>query len=785
MIKNLIEKILVGSRRMCSSVLLLILLWPAASVSLPGVDFTYDGADGRITYRFIPRSGTLHDLTVVYNRDFQFFPAYYGGITAFNLGGKEYQSWDGEHEAKLLEEYQSGGSYQARFRWSRGSDRFEFTVRLRLDGKTLAIEFFTDPTVDNVAEFGLDRSEQTPAPRVVYLPYGHNVLFSRGIFVSAVIDPLLSNASVIEPVRSHESATSARYAAAAFYHPLTDGSRNPLRETVYLAVSPDIEDTFFPVANPVSPYRELLAGKVVVDLWRTRFEQYKDDLQRLVGMGMTDIFALIHVWQKYGYDNGLPTTYPASEAHGGEQALLEVVDLCEARDYLVALHTNYVDFYENSDVWNSGDVALDSDGRWLKAWYNASTGIQSYLMKPSRVGDYARLYEPLIHEAYRTSAAFLDVHSSILPSYKVDYDAAAEGAGLQLSTLQHYRDLFDNVRDVHQGPVAGEGTGTAASIWAGYVDAMEADPRSSHGIGGSDVPLLLDYKLKILHPLFVPHGAGYLERFYLDKWNGYSREELERYRVTEIAFANAGFLSNPFAKGIGETEILRDYCFLKHLQRFYLEEVPQEILYLVEERLLTLSAALKVILPQAPAEDLDRVLNEELSMVKIVFSGGFILYVNRSGTRSWGVTENGIHYTLPANGFLAIKGNEFLAYTAVVDGVRKYYAHPKEPACCRVVAPLVNFSGRRLVNRSFFQTEYMDELNWETYPGNTDISKYSVFRVEGENRTLLAELDADTFSFRHRRLEQDRVYTYALVATAAGEIDQEPAFTTVGPIFPL
>jgi hypothetical protein len=54
----------------------------------------------------------------------------------------------------------------------------------------------------------------------------------------------------------------------------------------------------------------------------------------------------------------------------------------------------------------------------------------------------------------------------------------------------------------------------------------------------------VDYKLKVLHELFVPHGAGYLGWFYLDKFSGYSEEELERYRATELVFANAGFISN-------------------------------------------------------------------------------------------------------------------------------------------------------------------------------------------------------------------------------------------------
>jgi len=38
----------------------------------------------------------------------------------------------------------------------------------------------------------------------------------------------------------------------------------------------------------------------------------------LSSFGMRDLFAILHVWQKYGYDNGLPSTYPAGSGFGGE-----------------------------------------------------------------------------------------------------------------------------------------------------------------------------------------------------------------------------------------------------------------------------------------------------------------------------------------------------------------------------------------------------------------------------------------------------------------------------------
>jgi len=59
-----------------------------------GIDFAHDGKDCNILYRFIPRTGTLNDLVIVYDGKFEFSPSNFGGITTFILGGEELHPWE-------------------------------------------------------------------------------------------------------------------------------------------------------------------------------------------------------------------------------------------------------------------------------------------------------------------------------------------------------------------------------------------------------------------------------------------------------------------------------------------------------------------------------------------------------------------------------------------------------------------------------------------------------------------------------------------------------------------
>lgn len=660
------------------------------STTATGAQFTYNGAGYTLTYRFMPSSGTLNDLRVSYNNSFEFHPAVWGGIYAVILAGETLRPWEGKHTAQLLSESTNNGVYSAAFRWSYNNDSLDFSVRLWLEQNKLRIAY--ESASEKVTMVSLDRSEATPDPKVVELPYGHNVLYTNGIFVAGMIDHQVSNTSILYPLKAHFSNSSAYFGYGGEYRSLTNGRRRPLYEEVTLAVSPNIEEVFHYPNNPVSPYKNFLTDKVVVDLWQGDFAQQRTTLQTLANRGLTDLFVLLHRWQRYGYDNALPTTYPAGDEFGGPAALHPVIDLCTAQNYRLALHTNYTEEYPNSPDANEADLARDSAGNPIPGWLNPGTGIQSYVMKSRRSLDYANIYEPQIHANYDTTAAFLDVHTAVLPGYRTDQDATVADPGRQATVLRDYRDLVAYARNLHGGPVAGEGFGYMTWLWAGYVDGIEADPRSHHDTdSGANVPTLVDYKLRALHHLFVPHGVGYLERFYLDKWDNFTTAELERYRATELAFGNAGFLSDLFGRKLSTeqalNEAVREYCVMKSLQKRYLTTTPNTIRYYRNNQWQNLSDALRSGLPTVTFDQVDPMLSEQLGIVQVTYANNLTLYVNRTANRNHDVTLNGVRYTLPPNGFLAYQGSDFLAYNAIVNGVQSHYICPSEGICSTCPSP--------------------------------------------------------------------------------------------------
>ena len=405
------------------------------------------------------------------------------------------------------------------------------TVTGRMRGKSLVFDIACDKPLLS----GLHGGDWGPTMRrrQIGLPYYSNpvwYLARENMFAGTFLDWTTSNAS-------SQDGTRATYEAR------TDGTRNLLRERLVYTAAWHLAETLPNIPNPSSPFRADLSGRVVLDIWGGSFATVQERLHTLADAGFGPGTAILHDWQRDGYDNGLPAHFPANARLGGDPAMAALVKEAQADGIKMALHENYVDYYPNFEGFTDADIARNPDGSRVYAWYNPGTKIQSFAVKPTRILALAKTQGSEVVKRYGSAACYLDVHSAVPPWFHVDAEAGQPGAGEFQTVWDAHRTLWAYERALHHGPVFGEGNNHW--YWSGYLDGVEAQfGQGWHDGQGTDAPLMVDFDLLKIHPLQFNHGMGYYERWWAhgpDAHRGLL-SLLDQYRMQEAAYGHQGFL---------------------------------------------------------------------------------------------------------------------------------------------------------------------------------------------------------------------------------------------------
>jgi hypothetical protein len=128
----------------------------------------------------------------------------------------------------------------------------------------------------------------------------------------------------------------------------------------------------------------------------------------------------------------------------------------------------------------------------------------------------------------------------------------------------------------------------------------------------------------------------------------------------------------------------------------------------------------------------------------------------------------------------ALSGYEFKPESRNYSNVTSDKTHQDYTALRIIYAP-AGASAGQVVNRSLFQAEYINVLTWTPNPENQDaeIAHYRIYQINGTQLILLAELDGQTFEYRHRDVNPDASYRYALVAVTASGREGRPAYLVI------
>ena len=610
-----------------------------------GCRFVCEG-DERIVYEVTPRTGGLGDVKVRV-ADTQFRPCAGGGIR-FELGGQTVEPGDAGADVSLVDSTLDDGVLRTKWRLRSGGGQVTYSLDYSAKGKSLIVD--ARCSGGHADRFQIGRTDGLKGAKLVQIPYltvsasGPRVACKDGVFLFPLMDWYNSDASRLYSDDRVLKGGEVSCNGGAEYLKKTDGSRNDLRERLFISVSTDFQEVLPTIPNPKCDTGDIARHCV----WRNIGSPKRDMLRKFKRYGIDRFIACHHEvgWR----DAGESFTMRLKAAPRiGDEGLKEYSQFVRELGYRFGTYTNYVDFAPVNRNWDEDLVALDSEGRWQRAWPRC------YALKPLAAAMKEAYYAPRIHKKFGTNAQYCDVHTAYRPWDRTDYDARTPGAGMFRTQFNSFARLLWNESDAHDGPVFSEGSNQW--FYAGIVDGNYG--QLQRGNERWKMYPLVDFDLLQMHPKMTDFGMG-MPRMFYDGGVSWRQEtsrtnpHLSRFLTSTIAFGHIGFL----ARDWGFEGTLKSYYMLQALQQRYAMVPVEDIGYFNGEHIVDTSQAVE-------SDAYKR------RQVYVKYESGLQVWANLSFEDSWSVSVDGAAYELPPGGFVARKPGDILACSAVVNGARR------------------------------------------------------------------------------------------------------------------
>ena len=651
--------------------------------------FSYKGEDASLNYRYVPATGTLGDIVADFNGK-SIRPAVNGGIHA-RVGEVDFVPGNPEIKATLESCTLDKERVAAIWKWQKAGASFRFQLNLSIKGKSLMVE--AQSLSEGGFAFDCGKVETTSKPRLFALTYLNNrwnyprLLATDDCLMSVFLDWYYSNSSEllegrgtkgIDGARVYDDS-SARVMGGSHYGTLTDGSRNPIYERMYITISGELDDVMPNIANPPSRFLEE-TGKLVCCTRAYPLQGNKDDLDEEIAMwrrmrdyGATDIYVRFHSGLLHTpiQSNDIAFQLHGCRQNGGDEAPKRLVR--EVSQYVkrIGLYgDNRVVGPLNEPVYfNYGMLSRMSSGAYLPGWDG------QFRPKPSVQLAQQRHYIPLLLAKFpQVNAQYMDETTNAPPWADVDFDANAPGAGKFAAVLRDYGLVALQQKKMLNGPVWSEGC--SAFFWAGLLDVDYACSNDTK----EGLPLIADFKLRKINKLENYTGADWplLRPYGRLAGDGSNRlwisEQADILLAQEILFGNIGHLglsgegAMPWQGRASRFKnydaVLKTYFMIRQVQEYYSGQSPVAILYDINGQMMTASQMLKSG-------------HTTSGRVYAKYPNGLETWVNRSD-RKWVVNADGEELELPPScGHVAIVPNQLLQYTALVNGHKVSYSRGK------------------------------------------------------------------------------------------------------------
>jgi hypothetical protein len=605
----------------------------------------YRGEDGTLQYTFSPAKPFFRDIEVRLN----------GTLisTAWTGAGPDF----GEEVlgTETINFAEREGAIEGEWRVKLRGREARVAMAARLWQKSLVIDTICRDGIARELSYGT--LQGVAKPELILLPYINygqhhlNVLMSRGkvpFFAGIWMDWYRSNASqpyAVDTINGSE----VRLNGGVRYIPRTDGKLNAMFERTFITFSPRFEETLPSIPNPPATRGREAGARLWQETWGP--ENYKVEMERskkLRAYGIEMLTQLNHeiTWRDSGESFTFRTM--AAPGKGGDEALRDYVAAQRSLGWRSGLYTNYTDYSPVNAFWDPDMVMLDPQGEMIRAWPRC------YAPKALFAVEMDRKLAPVIAKKYGTNAAYTDVHTSVSPWDRCDYDARVPGAGTFAATFYAFGELLLHDQEVYDGHCWSEGN--HQWLYAGLTTG-------NYGLTYSDLklwqyPYLPHFDLLKMHPLSVDIGVPWTAQFFHGKEGWDKPDNIERsidqFIAATIAYGHMGWLVEE-QHGIRQT--CRSYYMLQQLQSRYALERPVDIRYGRGDSLISSSAAF-----------LDGSWKSGRLYVK--YGNGLEVWVNGDESGAWTVVRKKEKYVLPSFGWLATQGDDFFSGSILVDGRR-------------------------------------------------------------------------------------------------------------------
>ncbi len=636
---------------------------------------TYEGKDGRLTYVYRPAAGTLDDLEATWEGSEAVRLAAESGPLV-DKGGKVTGPPRSGKPATLVSAKLEGGAVVTRWRW----EGVEYALTVRIKGKSLLVDAEAGP--DGLAGFTAGRLGHAAKARFVTFPYWSygvadwgrdgGVAVTGKVFVSGLIDWYRSAASTVsfEGGASHDPEDllpgGVVYCPGVRYMTKSDGHRNAMRERFIFTVSPEVGEVLPTLPHPTPKRNEAVAECVhYTGGSAALLDEQLDTWRRMKAYGVEHVY-IRHfdgMWAdaSQGPQEWTLTEHAAPVA--GDAAVRKYLDELRAMGFLPVLYTNYTDMQPVAAEFDWDKVQRRPDGDIDPFCWPGS-----YPMKPLKAVEMEAKYAPRIAARFGTTGSFCDVHTSVAPWHKVDFDARLPGAGMFGTTYRCYAKLLAKDRATY-GAVYSEGS--RHWLYAGIADGSDAQISAARPYLE---PFLVDFDLTRIHPLEMDCGMSWITRYITDPYGGSEKKSrqdaaaeqlggweaaVDRFMAATLAYGHQGTFTGMGFRGCNGD--LKTYYMTQPVQKLYAMRKATAILYhdATTGKMVGVSEA---IAGGAYRE----------SQVYVRYETGLEVWVNGSLKETWKVEAGGSTYELGPNAWVCI-GPGVVCWSATVGGGRADY----------------------------------------------------------------------------------------------------------------